>query len=457
MKPFSEFYFVMSRSGLSTIPFDLAALLIFVLVPRYSELKNEELMNKLCVYLFSKKNIFPDILASQAKTYQYEYSSVLDLMSTFLTYPNFEKLVQSRKFPQQGSLLYLEYYNELRKQYFCQDEPNITENHTTQEFHLFDYLPDDIKYRIYMNADILDILISFRQICRVMKQVFNQEYVVQRTEYKHLITSLSEKYDPNKLYCFWFVNCMFKTVDDLVRYRYTLSSETMKPAWSIMIYRGATKYKSYAHDIVIRSALCSYEKHRRLTLNLPLPLDDLVYLYDMSLSDQKLSKAFIELFLAKVDHQQSLQMILTCKGGVCILKAGLEYGYFWGQLMTLEEPLPEDIAACLREYNEAHGLNNVSIPFTSQNIRDYAERILSKLINIDRHYRIYARILKAFSEVRFDNIPVFKVDYDAFIRYLMKSPHLLSVQQFTLLLQHLKANGFIKLNEVNDKSCHLVQ
>jgi hypothetical protein len=244
---------------------------------------------------------------------------------------------------------------------------------------------------------------------------------------------------------------MFKTVDDLVHYRYMLSPETMTPAWFKMIYQGAIKYKPYPRDTIIRSALFSIENHGKLKINFPIPFSDLTYLFDLFSADEKLSKHITSFLILNFDHQHVLRIIGAHNRGVCILRAGLEQGYFWDHLMMSEEELSEDIVACLREYNESNGCSDLSIPFSSKDIRDNNE-ILSKIGSMSNNYYIFARIVKAFSDAHYQDMPVLDLDYHEFLRYLMKNTHCLSTQQFARFLKHLKVKVLFQWVESEDNS-----
>jgi hypothetical protein len=106
--------------------------------------------------------------------------------------------------------------------------------------------------------------------------------------------------------------------------------------------------------------------------------------------------------------------------------------------MTMEKgTLSPELAEILKKYNSEIGLNDVSVPFSAKDIR----RNVARLILTD--VCISARIVKAFAEVNFIGMPIMQVNYIHLIRYFIKYPTLLSVDQFSNFIFWLKRNAIV--------------
>jgi hypothetical protein len=330
---------------------------------------------------------------------------------------------------------------------------------STASFPYFTHLPAEIQQKIISYSDLLDVLLSYSQVCKGFRKTFDKDYVVGREDYRQLIVKLSNQYEPFRLFSLWFVNCMFKTVHDLVYYRYEIGGlDTMNKSWMMMIYQGPTSHHLYPPKLVLQSAKLHFEKYKKLTISQSLTVRDLVHLCDILLEDDSLVEpVFINLTLnRRSDSRACWRVFRACKHSAKILKAVLKSGhhFHWAQLMTATEPLSADFVTLLTEYNNTKGLFGVQVPFSAQNIRDNADMLLPSGTFVD--YELFSRVVKAFSEVGYKGLPSGGVDYDRFIKYLMAHADLLSVDEFARFLQYVKKEKLVGWESNKDQSGSII-
>jgi hypothetical protein len=144
-------------------------------------------------------------------------------------------------------------------------------------------------------------------------------------------------------------------------------------------------------------------------------------------------------------------VIRGCKHGAKLAKAALYSGshqFYWARLMTLVEPLSEDLVTILTEYNAMKGIVVSQVPFSAQDIRDNVELIIPEGECVD--FKVFHRVCQAFTEVDYNGLPCVGIDFNKFIKYLMAHPCVLSVDEFSRFLRFVKAEKLVDWENEDD-------
>jgi hypothetical protein len=377
------------------------------------------------------KYIFP--LLHRAKMVGGPNNSVVQdksRMATLLPYGQFEMLFHDSE-ALGNAILYAEYNNSLRSLLldpYTLSFSGLTEKSTVNA----DILPDDVFMLICSHVDAYELLFTVPLINKRFKRSVKKKFILSESRgLARFILRVSESRDPSRLFSLWFVNRIFKSVHELVDYRYTRSPETLSEDWLMMIFKGLHEYPDYPSSVVHRSAQSYISRYGG-------------HLFDSYMTIKQVSsivnvlcfEPFISATVSQFGYLKLEALIRHCESGHIVSEYLLKSqsvvrDLILTRLVTLDEHIPANVDGVLKEYLDTMGITNVDLPFSFEKIRELFT-LYSPFESYD--HMAAARITKAWAQVKFDGCPGLSFFVPAFIEFLLQAPHSLTREELASFL-----------------------
>jgi hypothetical protein len=112
-------------------------------------------------------------------------------------------------------------------------------------------LCNDVLENIFNYLHAYQVLFVLPLVSKKFKSVVQRDYIVNRSKsFERFLMNISNRKDPVRLYCFWFMNRLFPSVHDLVHHRHKQSPETLPLSWKKMIVKGSARNYDYPLEVV---------------------------------------------------------------------------------------------------------------------------------------------------------------------------------------------------------------
>jgi hypothetical protein len=391
--------------------------------------------NAFCEYLFSRKKTVRKCLISDAVYNQHDYSNVRQYVAPLLSLASYERLVNECKFDKNKKDIYSDYLTRMRA-ILLNDSVQQQEDGAKCDPGLFYFalLPNDIKGIIIAHCPVFELLYVLPIVCKLFNTIISKDFVLTDSrDYPRLILDKAKQFHPKKLFCYHYVNTLFGTVHDLVKYRFLQNPDTMEPEWLSMIGHNFSEYKSYPNHVKR-----SFDTQSREYAKLPFQYSPAhITKYNVLCEMFSEQEGYEREIIAELSPFEVVGMILSCKEGWRLLKAALDSNLkynVWSRLMFMEKGgLSDKIIVILKEFNEANEFGDCCVPFSAEEVRDNFK------IFSGGSFDNWVCIIKAFAAVGFKDVDL-RLD-PCRLQDIIKHPTYLSEEEFKGLVSYFEKRG----------------